>query len=301
MAITTEGKIGIGLALVQALGTGIVLVAPDAGKPVGWVLLILATLGLIGLGLHHGADLWRRRHQPGERTKMLSFVGLVACLLGAVGFGVWHFWPGAATSPQAELARSDTDEAIQNLRDTIVGKNEVELQQQFQIPGTLSANIDVQRMYLTSDANAKMHLGVSTYSFLQGGTAILQRDTMRLAPGEWVPIDHPERQIFISIPKQASAEIALLTRYSMAGILPDVISTRVNDLVSAVNRNLTAMQTAIFAARTKGSQYILEDKNPTSPHFYAIEKEFWSSYIPLQPLAKELALAIRDYQGRRKE
>lgn len=52
MALSTEGKIGIGLTLVFALGGGTVIVFPHAVW-VGWATMILSGLGLIALTAHH--------------------------------------------------------------------------------------------------------------------------------------------------------------------------------------------------------------------------------------------------------
>jgi hypothetical protein len=55
--------------------------------------MAISTESKIGIALARWADLWRRRNQPGEGTKMLSLVGMVVCIGGALAFGAWHFWP----------------------------------------------------------------------------------------------------------------------------------------------------------------------------------------------------------------
>jgi hypothetical protein len=55
--------------------------------------MAISTQGKIGIALARWADVWRRRYQPGEGTKMLSLVGMVVCIGGALAFGTWHFWP----------------------------------------------------------------------------------------------------------------------------------------------------------------------------------------------------------------
>ena len=61
--------------------------------------MAIGTEGKIGIALARWAELWRRRNQPGEGTKMLSLVGMVVCIGGALAFGAWHFWP---TKKQAD-------------------------------------------------------------------------------------------------------------------------------------------------------------------------------------------------------
>jgi hypothetical protein len=55
--------------------------------------MAISTQGRIGIALARWADLWRRLNQPGEGRKMLSLVGMVVCIGGALAFGAWHFWP----------------------------------------------------------------------------------------------------------------------------------------------------------------------------------------------------------------
>ena len=53
MAISTEGKIGIGLTLLFGLGGGAVIVAPEQQVWIGWVVIAFSLLGLVVLGVHH--------------------------------------------------------------------------------------------------------------------------------------------------------------------------------------------------------------------------------------------------------
>lgn len=103
MAISNEGKIGIGLGLLTALGTAIVLIAPDSAKPVGWILLVIAVAGIVLLAIYHGFDLWRDRRQPRGAQKMFSYAGIIACAIGFLGFSVWHWWPTPKTAAPAAL------------------------------------------------------------------------------------------------------------------------------------------------------------------------------------------------------
>jgi hypothetical protein len=68
MAISTEGKIGIGLTLIFALGAGAVIVWPDQ-KLIGWAIVGLAGLGLIMLAIYH---FWERKEpkaaEPAHRA-----------------------------------------------------------------------------------------------------------------------------------------------------------------------------------------------------------------------------------------
>jgi hypothetical protein len=57
MAISTEGKIGIALALAFGLGGGAVAVWPDQ-KIIGLAMMAFAALGLIALAIYH---LWGPR------------------------------------------------------------------------------------------------------------------------------------------------------------------------------------------------------------------------------------------------
>ena len=53
MAISTEGKIAIGLALLFPLGAGGVMVAPEQQLWIGWATIAVAAGGLILLGIYH--------------------------------------------------------------------------------------------------------------------------------------------------------------------------------------------------------------------------------------------------------
>lgn len=52
MTISTEGKIGIGLTLIFALGAGALTVAPTAIW-IGWSIMALAAVGLLSLAIYH--------------------------------------------------------------------------------------------------------------------------------------------------------------------------------------------------------------------------------------------------------
>lgn len=59
MQISTEGKIGIGLALIALGGTGALVVAPPPwGTVIGWGMIVIAGIGVVMLLIHHfrGAD-----------------------------------------------------------------------------------------------------------------------------------------------------------------------------------------------------------------------------------------------------
>ena len=99
MAISTEGKIALALALALPIATAVSVVAPDTAKPIAWVVIALCSLGLFGLGAHHFGDLFHRRLKRGGQSKMWSFVGMVICLVGATGSGIWHFWPATLPVP----------------------------------------------------------------------------------------------------------------------------------------------------------------------------------------------------------
>ena len=96
---STEGRIGVALALVLAVAGAAAILAPDSAKPMAWLVVAVCVVGFTGLGALHGAELWRRRNEPGEGTKMLSFVGMVVCIGGALAFGIWHFWPANGGAP----------------------------------------------------------------------------------------------------------------------------------------------------------------------------------------------------------
>jgi hypothetical protein len=84
MVISAEGKISIGLTLLLALGSGVVMIAPEQQVWIGWAIIAVATLGLVALVIYHFAT----RPKKSRKETMdisLSDVGLNASLAaGAV-------------------------------------------------------------------------------------------------------------------------------------------------------------------------------------------------------------------------
>ena len=99
MHISDEGKIGIGLALLFGLGTGVVIRFPDQ-LWIGTAMMVLSAFGLILLAMHH-FDIKKR--------KMIPAIGLIACGLGLFGFHERYLktstpQASAEVMPAAEIA-----------------------------------------------------------------------------------------------------------------------------------------------------------------------------------------------------
>ncbi len=84
MAISTEGKIGIGLALLFGAGSGAMMVAPNHLE-IGWSLIAFSLAGLIALGWHHFLGV--------REKKMVAFYGMIICGVGLLFFSILYFWP----------------------------------------------------------------------------------------------------------------------------------------------------------------------------------------------------------------
>jgi len=87
MAISTEGKIGIGLGLVALLGAGAIMVAPQE-LWIGWTLIVGAIVGLVGLGIYHVSSVVGPPAQTRPKQMNLADAafgtGIVAALVAAV-------------------------------------------------------------------------------------------------------------------------------------------------------------------------------------------------------------------------
>jgi hypothetical protein len=94
MHISDEGKISIGVGLIALGGTGAVVVASGPVLlTIGWLVIGIAAIGSLLLVRHHYhsrlASIWA----PNRKIRMISLVGMIACVAGALGFSVSYFWP----------------------------------------------------------------------------------------------------------------------------------------------------------------------------------------------------------------
>jgi hypothetical protein len=91
MAISTEGKIGIALALIGLAGAGALVVAPAPWvTAVGWALIAVAVAGGIALGVHHFQLAWVFRKSDGYLRPWVGIL-LVFVILGGGYMG--SHWP----------------------------------------------------------------------------------------------------------------------------------------------------------------------------------------------------------------
>jgi hypothetical protein len=95
MHISSEGKIGILLALIGLAGAGAIMVAPQATL-IGWSLIAFAVLGLLALALHH-FDIEEYRFKI-RRGKMLPLIGMIASGIAFISCSTWYFWPSFAAT-----------------------------------------------------------------------------------------------------------------------------------------------------------------------------------------------------------
>jgi len=72
MQISSEGKIGIALALIALAGSGAIVIAPNQVS-IGWGMIAVAVVGCILLVLHHFEVVWRRMI-PTARMPLLSLL-----------------------------------------------------------------------------------------------------------------------------------------------------------------------------------------------------------------------------------
>ena len=101
MAISSEGKIGIGLTLLFGLGGGAVVVAPQQ-LWIAWTIIAISLTGLVILGIYH---FWPKRN----RLKLgiaLTTLGTVLILAGVIigligAFIIDH--PKVASEPASKL------------------------------------------------------------------------------------------------------------------------------------------------------------------------------------------------------
>ena len=73
MQISTEGKIGLSLALVGLFGGGAIVRYPDQAW-IGTAMMVVAVLGFLLLGLHH----YRSRYQKTadqQKSRALEYLG----------------------------------------------------------------------------------------------------------------------------------------------------------------------------------------------------------------------------------
>jgi hypothetical protein len=88
-SISTEGKIGIFLALIGLLGAGAIMIAPQQ-LWIGWSLIAIAVIGLIILGFYH---FWGRIHTPaGQAT--IGAVAIAVILSAEYGYYTGYFENG---------------------------------------------------------------------------------------------------------------------------------------------------------------------------------------------------------------
>lgn len=105
MQISGENKIGIGLSLSSAAGTGGVIVAPTPLVVlIGWVLLIGGVGGLIVLAIHHFYPTLKEIHYK-RRNRVIPLFGIIVSFIALLLFSGWYFWPvkSAPSSPMAQV------------------------------------------------------------------------------------------------------------------------------------------------------------------------------------------------------
>jgi len=103
MSISQEGKIGIGLSLLLALGAGAYMRFPDQ-LWIGSATMAVAGVGLIALAVHHF------QIKPSRRSVGIS----AAVALAIIGLSGWYFWPCPTTSKIAAETTPAMQEPIKN-------------------------------------------------------------------------------------------------------------------------------------------------------------------------------------------
>lgn len=72
-----------------------------------WICLGTAGAIAVGTGLHIiWPHLLNAKEHARDRRRMVPFVGMIACGLGTLGFGLWLFWPSTNHAPSQSAADS---------------------------------------------------------------------------------------------------------------------------------------------------------------------------------------------------
>jgi len=191
-------------------------------------------------------------------------------------------------------------EAIKEVEQFVVGKDEVGLRREFAYPLMQSLNIEMVRdclIYFKRTGSRSCN-----YSPYFTGEVLMDKELGRGAVGLYggaiVYSLNPEHIGILMLPKEYVERKKVLKRFETSTQLPTSIIDAVQELDQATEENTNNLLRVLHDAANENADYFLHYDDFASPsYFHQVDSLWLSSFVQLRPKADKIKNAIRQFLG----